>query len=104
MSFIKALLYSMPDKYYCVVPTSDPPAFQCYHDSSTVTDELVDKILKPGLLPGAVDIFLDFICYSGGPLPKEMLPEVKVKSGSLTKTFRCSILFALWFELLYSTA
>jgi hypothetical protein len=52
---------------------------QCYHDDSAVTDELVEKILTPGLQPGAVDVFLDFICYSGGPLPEEMLPLVKVK-------------------------
>ncbi len=30
-----------------------------------------------GLLqPGAVDVFLDFISYSGGPLPEELLPQV----------------------------
>jgi hypothetical protein len=52
---------------------------QCYYDVSAVTDELVEKILTPGLQPGAVDVFLDFICYSGGPLPEEMLPRVKVK-------------------------
>lgn len=57
---------------------------QCYHDDSAVTDELVEKILTPGLQPGAVDVFLDFICYSGGPLPEEMLPRVKVK---LTTSF-----------------
>lgn len=51
---------------------------ECYHDDSAVTDELVEKILTPGLQPGAVDVFLDFICYSGGPLPEEMLPRVKV--------------------------
>lgn len=30
-----------------------------------------------GLLPqpGAVDVFLDFISYSGGPLPEELLPR-----------------------------
>ena len=44
---------------------------QAYCDSKTVTDELVDAILKPGLEPGAVDVFLDFISYSGGPLPAE---------------------------------
>lgn len=53
---------------------------QCYHDVSAVTDELVEKILQPGLQPGAADVFLDFICYSGGPLPEEMLPNVKVPS------------------------
>lgn len=52
---------------------------QCYHDTSKVTDELVEKILLPGLEPGAVDIFLDFICYSDGPLPEELLPKVKVR-------------------------
>ncbi len=25
--------------------------------------------------PGAVDVFLDFISYSGGPLPEELLPQ-----------------------------
>lgn len=49
---------------------------QCYFDKNQVTDELVEVILTPGLQPGAVDVFLDFICYSGGPLPEEMLPNV----------------------------
>ncbi|KAL5720552.1 hypothetical protein ACHQM5_013216 [Ranunculus cassubicifolius] len=50
---------------------------QCYHDTTQVTDELVEKILLPGLEPGAVDVFLAFICYSDGPLPEELLPQVK---------------------------
>ncbi|XP_076930005.1 uncharacterized protein LOC143594626 [Bidens hawaiensis] len=50
---------------------------QCYHDTSQVTDELVDTILRPGLEPGAADVFLEFICYSEGPLPEELLPQVK---------------------------
>lgn len=53
-------------------------SFQCYHDTSQVTEELVQKILLPGLEPGAVDVFLEFICYSGGPLPEELLPQLKV--------------------------
>jgi pimeloyl-ACP methyl ester carboxylesterase len=48
-----------------------------------VTDELVDKILSPGLLPGAVDVFLDFICYSGGPLPEELLEKTSVPVSML---------------------
>lgn len=44
-----------------------------------MTDELVQFILQPGLDPGAVDVFLEFICYSGGPLPEELLPLVKVR-------------------------
>lgn len=43
-----------------------------------MTEELVQKILQPGLEPGAADVFLEFICYSGGPLPDELLPQVKV--------------------------
>ncbi|KAJ8437151.1 hypothetical protein Cgig2_016894 [Carnegiea gigantea] len=50
---------------------------QCYHDTSQVTDELVEKILRPGLEPGAADVFLEFVCYSDGPLPEELLPQVK---------------------------
>ncbi|GAB2226686.1 hypothetical protein Drorol1_Dr00022505 [Drosera rotundifolia] len=50
---------------------------QCYHDMSQVTDELVQIILLPGLQPGADDVFLEFICYSDGPLPEELLPQVK---------------------------
>nr|KAJ0225894.1 hypothetical protein LSAT_V11C100027280 [Lactuca sativa] len=50
---------------------------QCYHDTSQVTEELVDAILLPGLEPGAADVFLEFICYSDGPLPEELLPLVK---------------------------
>ncbi|XP_057956457.1 pheophytinase, chloroplastic [Malania oleifera] len=50
---------------------------QCYHDTSQVTEELVQKILLPGLEPGAAEVFLEFICYSEGPLPEELLPHVK---------------------------
>ncbi|CAI5988241.1 unnamed protein product [Closterium sp. NIES-65] len=57
---------------------------QCYGDPATVTDELVDLILKPGLQPGAVDVFLDFICYSGGPLPEDLLPKVQVGVGKVS--------------------
>lgn len=41
-----------------------------------VTDETVNLILQPGLQPGAAEIFLDFISYSSGPLPEELLPRV----------------------------
>uniref|UniRef100_A0A7S1XB42 AB hydrolase-1 domain-containing protein n=1 Tax=Tetraselmis chuii TaxID=63592 RepID=A0A7S1XB42_9CHLO len=49
---------------------------EAYFDPSAVTDELVDCILKPGLEPGAVDVFLDFISYSGGPLAEDLLPKL----------------------------
>eukprot|EP00244_Chara_vulgaris_P013726 TRINITY_DN8093_c0_g2_i1.p2 TRINITY_DN8093_c0_g2~~TRINITY_DN8093_c0_g2_i1.p2 ORF type:complete len:173 (-),score=40.83 TRINITY_DN8093_c0_g2_i1:74-592(-) len=48
---------------------------ETYHDDATVADKLVDTILSPGLEPGAVDVFLDFVSYSGGPLPEELLPR-----------------------------
>jgi pimeloyl-ACP methyl ester carboxylesterase len=51
---------------------------QCYSDPSAVTDELVDIILNPGLEHGAVDVFLDFISYSGGPLPEKQLEKCPV--------------------------
>jgi hypothetical protein len=51
---------------------------QCYGNTATVTDELVDVILKPGLTAGATKVFLDFISYSGGPLPEELLPKITV--------------------------
>lgn len=43
-----------------------------------MTDELVKIILEPGMEPGAAEVFLEFICYSDGPLPEELLPLVKV--------------------------
>jgi len=49
---------------------------QAYGDPATVTDELVDCILRPGLTEGAPRVFLDFISYSGGPLPEEQLARV----------------------------
>eukprot|EP00775_Hariotina_reticulata_P011962 gene11962-12105_t len=49
---------------------------QAYANDAAVTDELVQAILQPGLQPGALDVFLDFICYSGGPLPEQLLQQV----------------------------
>lgn len=51
---------------------------QCYANPAAVTDELVDVILKPGLQPGAADVFLDFISYSGGPTPEALMRAVQV--------------------------
>lgn len=50
---------------------------QCYGDKSAVTDELVADILQPGLLPGAAAVFLDFVTYSSGPLPEDLLAKVQ---------------------------
>lgn len=41
------------------------------------------QILSPGLRPGAVDVFLDFISYSGGPLPEDLLAQCRVPVSML---------------------
>ncbi|KAG2276418.1 hypothetical protein Bca52824_058973 [Brassica carinata] len=38
---------------------------------------ITEAIIQPGLEPGAVDVFLEFICYYGGPLPEDLLPQFK---------------------------
>ncbi|TYG38905.1 hypothetical protein ES288_D13G261700v1 [Gossypium darwinii] len=60
-----------------VLAKSHRVTFQCYHGTSQVTEELVQIILHLGLGPGAVDVFLEFICYSDGLLPEELLLQVK---------------------------
>lgn len=45
---------------------SRPYAEEAYGNPDAVTDELVNFILMPGLQPGAAEVFLDFISYSGG--------------------------------------
>jgi hypothetical protein len=44
---------------------------EAYGRKEAVTDELVQKILGPGLLPGAVDVFLDFIRWERGAGERE---------------------------------
>lgn len=51
---------------------------KAYCDADAVSDELVDIILKPGLLPGASSVFLEFISYSTGPLPHDLLSAVNI--------------------------
>ena len=36
---------------------------QAYADPNAIDDETLDLLLKPGLTPGAVAVFLDFISY-----------------------------------------
>ena len=49
---------------------------QAYGVSARVDDELVDAILTPGRSPGAARVFLDFISYSGGPLPEDLVERL----------------------------
>jgi pimeloyl-ACP methyl ester carboxylesterase len=47
---------------------------QAYGHPESVTDELVDILMKPAADPGAADVFLAFTAYSQGPLPEDLLP------------------------------
>jgi pimeloyl-ACP methyl ester carboxylesterase len=47
---------------------------QAYGRADSVTDELVDILMKPAADPGAADVFLAFTAYSQGPLPEDLLP------------------------------
>lgn len=86
---------------------------QAYGDPEQVSDELVDCILRPGKTEGATEVFLDFISYSGGPLPEEQLkiidkekinipvaigwgkldPWEPVEEGRVFKEFKCVEVF-----------
>lgn len=79
---------------------------QCYADPAAVTDELVDCILKPGLQPGAAEVFLDFISYSGGPLPEQQLQVLGAQQelGSLGRWERCLLFCHLHPVILTSSA
>ncbi|MFM6157800.1 MAG: alpha/beta fold hydrolase, partial [Sphaerospermopsis kisseleviana] len=47
---------------------------QAYANGETVTDELVEMLMKPAGDPGAAAVFLAFTAYSTGPLPEDLLP------------------------------
>jgi pimeloyl-ACP methyl ester carboxylesterase len=51
---------------------------QCYANGARVTPELVSAILAPAAADpaAALPVFLDFISYSSGPLPEELLRDV----------------------------
>jgi pimeloyl-ACP methyl ester carboxylesterase len=49
---------------------------QAYGRPESVTDELVDILMKPAADPGAADVFLAFTAYSQGPLPEDLLPKL----------------------------
>jgi pimeloyl-ACP methyl ester carboxylesterase len=49
---------------------------QAYADSSAVTDELIEILMKPAQDPGAAAVFLAFTAYSQGPLPEDLLPRL----------------------------
>jgi pimeloyl-ACP methyl ester carboxylesterase len=47
---------------------------QAYYNQETVTDELIDILMKPAQDKGAADVFLAFTAYSQGALPEDLLP------------------------------
>lgn len=47
---------------------------QAYANGETVTDELIEMLMKPAGDPGAAAVFLAFTAYSTGPLPEDLLP------------------------------
>ena len=49
---------------------------QAYGRRAAVDEELVELLLSPGRLPNAASVFLDFISYSGGPLPEDDLRRI----------------------------
>ncbi|NJN72923.1 MAG: alpha/beta fold hydrolase [Limnothrix sp. RL_2_0] len=49
---------------------------QAYHDTTAVTDELIDILLTPAKDSGAAAVFLAFTSYSQGPLPDDLLPKM----------------------------
>lgn len=50
---------------------------QAYVREEAVTDELIDLLCKPAHDPGAAEVFLSFINYSGGPLAEDLLPQIR---------------------------
>lgn len=51
---------------------------QAYKVTDAVDDELLDIISRPAGTPGALEVFLAFITYDEGPIPEDLLPEIKV--------------------------
>lgn len=50
---------------------------QAYHNPAAVTDELLAMLLKPARDPGAAAVFAAFTTYSQGPLPEDLLPQLR---------------------------
>lgn len=50
---------------------------QAYQRPEAVTDELVEMLLIPAKEEGAADVFVAFTSYSQGPLPEDLLPQLK---------------------------
>ncbi|GBF93258.1 hypothetical protein Rsub_05990 [Raphidocelis subcapitata] len=51
---------------------------EAYGRKDAVTDELVELVLAPGLRPGAAAVWLEAVSDGGGPLPEDLLEQVRV--------------------------
>ena len=58
---------------------------QCYKNKAAVSPDLVAAILAPAAADpaAALPVFLDFISYSSGPLPEDLLAAVSVRRPGL---------------------
>lgn len=46
---------------------------QAYAQKGAITPELIEMLRQPAYDPGALDVFVAFVRYSGGPTPEELL-------------------------------
>lgn len=53
---------------------------QAYRRQESVSEELIDLIMKPTSDRGAAEVFLAFTRYSQGPLPEDLLPMLPCKA------------------------
>jgi len=78
-SLMQKVLTYKPIGYYFFKKIAQPKVIknilsQAYYHQETVTDELIDILIKPAQDEGAADVFLAFTAYSQGALPEDLLP------------------------------
>lgn len=49
---------------------------QAYAQKDAITPELIEMLLQPAQDPHALDVFVEFVRYSGGPTPEELLESL----------------------------
>lgn len=49
---------------------------QAYAQKDAITPELIEMLLQPAQDPNALDVFVAFVSYSGGPTPEELLENL----------------------------
>lgn len=51
-----------------------------YAVKEAIDDELISLIREPALTPGALEVFLAFITFDGGPIPEDFLPKLATRT------------------------